>query len=43
MAYVRSRLFAATLAEIGAVHKRIKPRCPWTNCEGVITPVPGPA
>jgi transposase InsO family protein len=31
MAYVRSRLFAATLAEIGAVHKPIKPRCPWTN------------
>src|SRR5690606_18795605 len=27
----RSRLFAATLADIGATHKPIKPRCPWTN------------
>ena len=31
MAYVRSRVFAAALAEIGARHVRIKPRCPWTN------------
>jgi transposase InsO family protein len=31
MAYVRSRLFAQTLVELGAVHRRIKPRCPWTN------------
>lgn len=30
-AYARSRLFAATLADIGATHKPIKPRCPWTN------------
>jgi transposase InsO family protein len=31
MAYTRSRLFAAALAEIGARHVRTKPRCPWTN------------
>lgn len=31
MAYTRSRLFAATLADLGAAHKPIKPRCPWTN------------
>jgi transposase InsO family protein len=31
MAYVRSRAFAAVLAELGARHVRIKPRCPWTN------------
>lgn len=31
MAYVRSRLFAATLVKIGAVHRPTKPRCPWTN------------
>jgi transposase InsO family protein len=31
MAYTRSRVFAAALADIGAEHKRIKPRCPWTN------------
>lgn len=31
MAYRRSRDFAAALAELGATHKLIKPRCPWTN------------
>jgi len=31
MAYVRSRLFAATLTDLGAIHKPTKPRCPWTN------------
>jgi transposase InsO family protein len=31
MAYVRSRLFATALTDIGAVHKPTKPRCPWTN------------
>jgi transposase InsO family protein len=31
MAYIRSRRFAEALAEIGAVHRPIKPRCPWTN------------
>jgi transposase InsO family protein len=31
LAYTRSRLFAAALAEIGARHVRTKPRCPWTN------------
>lgn len=31
MAYVRSRAFADALAEIGAVHRPTKPRCPWTN------------
>jgi hypothetical protein len=42
-AYRKSRLFAATLAELGIAHRPTKPRCPWTNCEGVITFVPGPA
>jgi transposase InsO family protein len=31
LAYTRSRDFAAALAEIGAQHRRTKPRCPWTN------------
>jgi transposase InsO family protein len=31
MAYTRSHLFAQTLTELGAVHRPIKPRCPWTN------------
>jgi transposase InsO family protein len=30
-AYKRSRAFAATLTELGATHKPIKPRCPWIN------------
>jgi transposase InsO family protein len=30
-AYRKSRLFAATLAELGIAHRPTKPRCPWTN------------
>ena len=31
MAYRRSRLFAATCAELGIAQRFTKPRCPWTN------------
>ncbi len=31
VAYTRSRLFTDALADLGAAHKPIKPRCPWTN------------
>lgn len=27
----RSTHFAAALADLGAQHKLIRPRCPWTN------------
>jgi transposase InsO family protein len=29
--YRRSRMFAATCAELGISHRFTKPRCPWTN------------
>ncbi|WP_459806075.1 IS481 family transposase [Herbidospora sp. RD11066] len=31
LAYRRSTAFAAVIAELGARHKLIKPRCPWQN------------
>jgi transposase len=39
--YRHCRDFEHAVAELGARQKFTRPHCPWTNCEGVITPVPG--
>ena len=37
----RSRVWADALTAAGIAHKQTRPYRPQTNCEGVITPVPG--
>ncbi|WP_378034556.1 DDE-type integrase/transposase/recombinase [Actinomycetospora atypica] len=41
LSYRRGRNWRAVCVALGIRRRFTKPGCPWTNCEGVITPVPG--
>jgi hypothetical protein len=41
LAYRRGSTWTAVCVALGIRRRFTKPGCPWTNCEGVITPVPG--
>ncbi|MDX6622056.1 MAG: hypothetical protein QOK36_4442 [Gaiellales bacterium] len=43
MSYRKGQHWRAVCVGLGIRRRFIKPGCPWTNCEGVITPVPGSA